>query len=139
MINNYTGVGRVAGDAELKYTGGGVPNLKFSFCINKSFQQNGEWVNKPHFFNCIVWGKYAEAMQKHLTKGRQIGIIGELAHNPWTDSEGRKHNDVNIIVNSISLLAKPQGSGSGGSVPEPPGDYGQRHGNPDVPPDDIPF
>ena len=136
MINNYVGVGRVTANAELKYTGGGVACLKFSICINKSFMKEGEWVNKPHFFNCIIWGKYAETMQKHLTKGRQIGVVGELAHNPWTDNKDVKHNDVNIIVNSVSLMAQPKNGGDNGGHDAPP-EGGQ--GGSDGPPDDIPF
>jgi single-strand DNA-binding protein len=136
MVNNFVGVGRMTANAELKYTGGGVACLNFSICINKSYMKGGDWVNKPNFFNCVVWGKYAEAMQKHLTKGRQIGVIGELSQDAWTDGKGTKHSKVNIIVNSISLLALPKNGGNI-SGQEPPPEAGQ--GETDVPPDDIPF
>ena len=140
MINNYTGVGRLTANSELKYTSSGVACLKFSICINKSYMKGGEWVNKANFFNCVVWGKYAEAMQKHLTKGRQIGVIGELDYNAWTDSSGGKHHDISIVVNSISLMAQPK-NGNAGSADtgghEPPR-QGQADGSEDAP-DNPPF
>ena len=136
MINNFTGVGRMTANAELKYTGSGVACLKFSICINKSYMKGGEWVNKPNFLNCIIWGKYGETMQKHLTKGRQIGVIGELDQNTWTDNSGNRHSGINIIINSISLMAQPKSGGDTGGH-EPPPNGGQ--GGSDVPPDEVPF
>ena len=136
MINNFVGVGRITKNAELKYTQSGTAKTVFSICINKSFMRGGAWENKPNFFNCIVWGKYGEAMQKHLTKGRQIGVVGELDHNPWTDNSGVKHNDINIVIHSISLMAQPKSGGDTGGH-EPPPDRGQ--GGSDAPPDDVPF
>jgi single-strand DNA-binding protein len=136
MINNFTGVGRLTGNAELKYTSSGVACLKFSICINKSYMKGGEWVNKANFFNCVVWGKYAEAMQKHLTKGRQIGVIGELDYNAWTDGQGGKHHEITIVINSISLMAQPKNGGDiGGHENNPP----EGEGGTEAPPDNIPF
>lgn len=136
MINNYVGVGRMTADAELKYTKGGIAKLNFSICINKSYKKGGEWENKANFFKCVVWGKYAEAMQKHLTKGRLIGVEGELNQDSWVDNNGGKHSAVNIIVKSISLMALPKnGGGSHEPPPDDPGQYEDQGGQPD----DIPF
>ena len=136
MINNWTGVGRVTRDAELSFLGSGTAKLKFSICINKSFKQGGEWKNKANFFDCIVWGKYGETMHKHLTKGRLMGVIGELSHDQWTDNSGKQHNRVNVIVHSISLMAQPKNGGeNSGHEPPPEGEYiGSEN-----PPDEIPF
>ena len=125
MINHCVQVGRLAGDAELKYTGNGAAVAKFSICVNDSYKKDGEWVDRPYFFKCVVWGKYAEAMAPHLTKGRLIGIEGKLTHNPWTDGNGSKHNDFSIVVASIHLFPKPGGGDSAKNNkpenhPEPP-------------------
>jgi single-strand DNA-binding protein len=136
MINNFVGVGRLTGDAELKYLGNGTAKTAFSFCINKSYMKGGEWQNKANFFRCIIWGKYGESMHKHLTKGRQIGIVGELDQNTWTDNSGVKHNEINIIVNSISLMARPKNGGDTGGH-ETSQERGQS-GSSDLP-DEPPF
>jgi single-strand DNA-binding protein len=109
MINHYTGIGRITANAELKFTNNNVACMHFSICINDAYKKDGEWVEKPNFFRCTVWGKYAEAMQKHMTKGKQIGIEGKLSQNTWEDSNGAKHNDVTIVVDNIALLSFPKG------------------------------
>jgi single-strand DNA-binding protein len=107
MINHFTGVGRLTADAELKHTAGGTAAAKFAFCINDSYKKDGVWQERPYFFNCIVWGKYAAAMHEHLTKGRLVGIEGKLTHNPWKDGNGTPHNDCSITVSRIHLFQKP--------------------------------
>jgi len=139
MINHLTEVGRLTADAELKYTSAGAPVAKFSICVNDPYKKDGNWVERPYFFNCVVWGKYAEAMIKHLTKGRLIGVEGKLTHNPWTDNNGSKHNDCSIVVASLHLFPKPGSGNNEGSHPEnnqePP------QGKDGTPPyeDEIPF
>jgi single-strand DNA-binding protein len=109
-LNHFTGIGRVTGDAETRYAASGTSCTKFSICINKTWKdKNGERKNKPNFFNCVLWGKYGELMQKYLTKGKQIGIEGELEQNTWTDNGGSNHSAVQITVNEIELLASPRG------------------------------
>jgi single-stranded DNA-binding protein len=71
-------------------------------------------------------------MSKYLTKGKQIGVAGELEQNIWQGNDGAKHNMVQINVSEISLLASPRGV-SGGNESPPPGK------NADPGEDDIPF
>ena len=140
MINHITEVGRLIADAELKFTNSGAAVAKFSICVNDPYKKDGNWIERPYFFNCVVWGKYAEAMNQHLTKGRLIGVEGKLTHNPWTDGNGSKHNDCSIVVSSIHLFPKPGSSDSAKNTkpenhPEPP------QGGGETPPyeDEIPF
>jgi single-strand DNA-binding protein len=108
MINHCTAIGRITANAELKFTNGGTACMHFSICVNDAYKKDGEWVEKPNFFRCTVWGKYAEAMQKHMTKGKQVGIEGKLNQNVWEDSNGIKHNEVTIVVDNIALLSSPK-------------------------------
>jgi single-strand DNA-binding protein len=119
MINHFVGVGRLTAEADFRYTANGTACVKFSLCINKSIKKGDNWEEKPHFFNCVVWGKYAEAMKKHMNKGRRVGIEGELSHNPWTDNQGVKHNDVSIVVNNITLLDAPRSGDNHNQGKEP--------------------
>jgi len=137
MINNFVGVGRMTGDAELKYTKNQTAVLNFSICINKSYMKEGQWENKANFFKCVIWGKYAEVMHKHLTKGRLVGVEGELNQDSWSDNSGGKHSSVNIIVKSISLMALPKNGGNNGSHEPSPDERGQYDS--DGKPDEVPF
>jgi len=135
MINHFIGVGHLTSSMELKYTNSGSAFGKFSICINDSYKKDNEWINTPHFFNCVMWGKYAESMSKHMTKGRLIGVEGKLTQNPWTDKNDIKHNDYSIVIDNIHLFPKPGAcSSTGNTQPEneapqgeeksPPGEEG---------------
>jgi single-strand DNA-binding protein len=134
-MNHFIGIGRLTGGAELKYTNSNTPYVKFSICINKVWKdKNGERQEKPNFFNCIMWGKYGESMQKYLTKGKQVAIEAELEQNTWQDNGGANHSTLQLTVNELYLLASPRGENSGA---EPPPPEGKKNNAPGA--DDIPF
>ena len=111
-LNKFTATGRLTGNAELRYTANGTACTSFSIACNKSYKQNDEWTEKAHFFNCVIWGKYGEAMQKHLTKGKQIAIAAELNHKPWKDKNEALHNDIVLNVQNLVLLSSPKNKSS---------------------------
>jgi single-strand DNA-binding protein len=120
-MNYFIGIGRLTDSAELKHIQNGTAVTKFSICINKVWRDKDEnRQEKPNFFNCVLWGKYGESMSKYLTKGKQIGIAGELEQNAWEDNGRTRHNSVQINVSEISLLASPRNE-SGGHESPPPG------------------
>jgi single-strand DNA-binding protein len=119
-MNYFIGIGRLTDSAELKHIQNGTAVTKFSICINKVWRdKDGNRQEKPNFFNCVLWGKYGESMSKYLTKGKQIGIAGELEQNAWEDSGGTRHNSVQINVSEISLLASPRNEGGEHKSPPP--------------------
>lgn len=69
-------------------------------------------LKKLIFFNCVIWGKYGEAMQKHLTKGKQIAIEAELNHKPWKDKNEALHNDIVLNIQNLVLLSSPKNKNS---------------------------
>jgi len=109
-INSVVLVGRITKDGELSYTKGGTPILKMAIAVNKSMkQQDGTYKDAASFFDLAVWGKYGEAMAKHCTKGKQLGIQGELEQQRWTDQSGANKSKVVINVRNMELLADPKG------------------------------
>ena len=141
-INHVVLVGRLTRDAELKYTNTGFPVAKLGIAINRRRKKDETWVEEAHFFNVTVFGKTAESLQPYLTKGKQVGIEGELRQSRW-EQNGQPRSSVDIIANNIQLL----GSRAGGS--NQGGNYQSSGSNMDAavsnaPPiddfeDDIPF
>lgn len=133
-LNKFTATGRITANAELKYTQSGTACTTFSIAVNKSYKKDDTWEERVHFFNCTIWGKYGESMQKHLVKGKQIAIEAELNHNPWTDKNEVRHNDVVLNIQNIVLLSSPKTKGQASDIQDTPqaastGEY----------PDNIPF
>ena len=45
---------------------------------------DGEWVDKPNYFNVTVWGAQGENCARYLSKGRPVAIDGRLEWREWT-------------------------------------------------------
>ena len=100
-INSVTLVGRLTRDAEIKSTQGGTTFAKFALAVNRyAGKDKGEEVS---FIDCTLWGKQADAVGKYLTKGKQVGVVGELQQERW-EKDGQKHSKLTVTVRSIQLL-----------------------------------
>lgn len=96
MANIVIMVGRVTADPDIKDLGNGKMIAKYSLAVNRAFKREGE--PDADFFNCTAFNKAAEFAQKYLTKGKKILIRGELRNNDYTNKDGQKVRNVEIIV-----------------------------------------
>ncbi len=113
-INRVVLVGRLVRDAELKYTSGGLAITTFAVAINRRRKQGDDWVDEANFFDIVLMGRQGEAVQRYLTKGKQVGIEGELRQNRW-EQDGQKRSKVEIFATNLQLLGGRDGGESGGS------------------------
>jgi len=111
-INHVVLVGRLTRDAELRYANSGTAICVFSIGNTYSMKQGDQWVEESNFFNCVMFGRRAEALHKYLTKGKQIGVDGALRYSKW-EQDGQTRSKVEVHVNEIQLLGG-RDSGSGG-------------------------
>ena len=102
-INHVTLVGRLTRDAELKYTNSGQAVSNISLAVNQRRRRDDQWVDEAHFFDCVVWGRTAEALNPYLVKGKQVGVEGQLRQSRW-EQEGRTRSRVEISVINLQLL-----------------------------------
>ena len=102
-INNVNVSGNLGRDAELKSTASGTPALQFSVCVNDRTNQNGQWVDRPNWVPCVMYGNRANALSQHLLKGTKVSITGKLRQNQW-ERDGQKHSRLEVIVNEIELM-----------------------------------
>lgn len=113
-INHVTLVGRLTRDAELKYSNGGMAICEFSLAINARRKKGDEWVDEANFFDVTLFGRQGEAIQRYLTKGKQVGVEGRLNQDRWQTQDGQNRSKVNVIANNVMLLGGRDGGGSGG-------------------------
>ena len=140
-INRVILVGRLTRDAELKYTSGGTAVSKFGLAINRRRKVGDQWEEEPSFFDVVVWGRVAEALNQYLVKGKQIGVDGELRQSRW-EQDGQKRSRVEIHANNIQLLGARGDAGAagvGGAPRTQSTDSGDSAGYRDDFEDDIPF
>jgi len=113
-INSVTIVGNLTRDAELKSTSGGMAVCKFSVAVNRRVKKGDGWETEAGFSDVNLWGRQAESLGRYLTKGKQVGIAGELRQERW-QQDGQTRSKVLIVANNIQLLGadrekRPQGN-----------------------------
>ena len=111
-INKVVIVGRLTRDAELKFTGNGMPVCKFSIAVNRSRKSGDQWEDEANFFDVVIWGKKGEALNQYLVKGKAIGVEGELRQERWADQSGHNRSRIEIVANNIQLFGDNQKSQS---------------------------
>ena len=96
-INTWLGCGRLTKDAELTTTQKGTVIAKFRMAVND--RRNEDTL----FLNILCFGKMAEALKDHLTKGRLVGVQGKLKIDDYQDKDGNPKNSICVMADEISL------------------------------------
>ena len=120
-MNQFNGVGRITKDGDLRFAAGsGNAVLKFSIAIDRRFKKEGQ--KEVDFFNCIMFGKYAESIAPYILKGKLISVTGSLQTGNY-EKDGIKRYTTDIVVNELKLLEKksydsttPQDTGNGEGI-----------------------
>ena len=115
-LNRVTLVGRLTRDPELRHTGGGDPICSIRLaCSSRGRGDDGQWTDKPNYFDVTVFGRQAETASTYLAKGRRIGVDGRLSWREWQAQDGSKRQSVEVIANDVFFLdSRGDGEGGGG-------------------------
>ncbi len=103
MAFKVFGAGRLTADPELRYSQGTNQTAvaKFSLAADRKFKKDGKPV--ADFFDCTVFGKQAEFVAKYFKKGNKMIVNGELQNDNYTDKNGVKRYNTQIIVDEIEF------------------------------------
>jgi len=103
-INRVELSGNLTRDPELSVSKNGKTMLKFGLAVG---EKRGD-KELTHFFDCIIWGGYAETMQKYLHKGQKVALAGSLNYSSWSDPKsGYKRSKVEVYVRDIDTMGPP--------------------------------
>lgn len=99
MINQVTLAGNTGSDVDLQYS---KTNVAIAYVrLATSEKYNGE--EKTTWHNIKAFGKIAETLAKHVTKGRKIMVQGRLDYYSW-EKDGVQHTKSEIIVEKLFFL-----------------------------------
>ncbi|TML74045.1 MAG: single-stranded DNA-binding protein [Actinobacteria bacterium] len=115
-INRVVLVGNLTRDPELRHTPSGTAVCKLRIAVNtRQKDAQGNWGDKPNYFDVTVWGNQGESCAQFLSKGRPVGVDGRLDWREWDAQDGTKRQAVEIIADTVQFLGgRPDGEGGGG-------------------------
>ncbi|MBE0429359.1 MAG: single-stranded DNA-binding protein [Thermoleophilia bacterium] len=147
-INRVVLTGNLTRDPELRQTPNGKSVCTLGLAVNERYKNEaGEWVERPNFFDIVVWGAQAENCERYLSKGRPVAVDGRLSYRSWEAQDGSKRSKVEVVANTVQFLGSRQDQGAAVGSPVTAGaassgldpdtsDFDSPAGVPD---DDIPF
>jgi len=110
-FNQFTGIGTLTRDVEIKYTPSGSAVSNVSLAINDKYTtKSGEKREDVLFLECVLWGKTAELAGQYLAKGKQVLFSGRLKQENWDDkTTGQKRSKIVLNVDDMQFLGGPSG------------------------------
>lgn len=114
-MNKVILMGRLVADPEFSMTASGIAKCTFRIAVDRDYNKPGE-EKQSDFFRITCWRQTAELVDKYFVKGKPILVEAKIQNNNYTDRDGVKHYQDDIVADRVSfLLSDPTRTGSGNS------------------------
>jgi single-strand DNA-binding protein len=126
-MNTVILMGRLTRDPEIRYSAGenATGFASYRLAVDRRFKREGQ--PEADFFNCVVFGRQVEFVEKYFHKGIKIVIQGRVENDNYTDRDGRMVYGTRIVVENQefaeSKAASQQSAGGYRAPADPQGGY----------------
>ena len=100
MLNHITLQARLVRDPELRRLPSGKSVASVSVACERDFSKEGE-EKETDFIDIVAFGGTADHLAKYYTKGRMIIVSGRLQIRTWTDKDGNKRRNAEVVAESV--------------------------------------
>jgi len=131
-LNQMQLIGHLGKDPELRHTQKGQAVCTVSLATSYKTKGGEERVT---WHRVVAWDGHAENLAKYTQKGSQVWVEGRMDYRPYTDSQGIKRVQAEVVVSRVEFLSGKPGKKTDEAQTELPLSEG------DVPVDesDMPF
>lgn len=132
-MNKAIITGRLTKDVDLRTTQTGKFVTSFTVAVDRMDEGTD-------FIDCVAWGKTAENMQRYLSKGRKVLVLGRLSKRSYEDRNGNKRSLTEVVAENVEFLdsRSQQSAPLAGANRAPDAEYSADDYIP-VGDDDLPF
>ena len=108
-LNKIMIIGNLTRDPEVTFTQGGVAVCKISVATSESWtdKTSGEKREETEFHRVVFFGKQAEVIGKHFSKGKPIYVEGRNKTSKYT-KDGSDRYSTDIIANNFQFIGSKQ-------------------------------
>lgn len=96
-MNKAIITGRLTKDVDLRTTQSGKFVTSFTVAVDRMDEG-------ADFIDCVAWGKTAENMQRYLSKGSKVLVLGRLSKRSYEDRNGNKRTLTEVVAESVEFL-----------------------------------
>jgi single-strand DNA-binding protein len=93
-------IGHLGKDPELRTTQDGKQFANFTMAVKTGYGERAI----STWYNCVAFGKTAEAVSKYLKKGDATTITGEPSLRQYTTKDGNKGQSLEVAVDKLVLI-----------------------------------
>lgn len=113
MLNKIFIMGRLTADPELRRTNNGTAVTSLTLAVDRDFK-NADGTKDTDFISVVAWRNQAEFLAKYFTKGRMAVVEGRLQMRDWTDKDGNKRRNAEVIADNVYFGDSRSDNASGG-------------------------
>lgn len=114
MINMVALMGRLTYEPELRTTPSGVSVLRFQVACDRNYQKDSQ-NRQADFIDCVAWRQTAEFIKRNFHKGSMIAVEGTIQTSNYTDKDGNKRKQIEVLANNVSFCGGKSENGSQGT------------------------
>ena len=98
-------IGNIGSELELKKTGTGKSQLRFSLATNYKYKDSeGKHVERTDWHKIVAYGTHAEIIHNYCEKGSRILVSGRITTRQYKDKDEVDRSITELIVNSVFFL-----------------------------------
>jgi len=107
-INRVVLVGRLTRDPELRELPSGISVCGLRVACNSSRRDaDGEYQERPNFFDVSVYRASAESVSRYTCKGSRVAVDGRLEWREWETADQQKRQAVSVVADTVQFLDNP--------------------------------
>ena len=104
-MNKVIIMGNLGQDPDTRYMPSGSAVTQISVATNRSWKdrESGEQKTETDWHRCVAYGKTAEIIGEHFTKGRRILIEGRIKYGKY-EKDGHTNYTTDIVIERFEFV-----------------------------------
>ena len=107
-------MGRMTYEPELRSTPNGLSVIRFQVACDRTYQKDSQ-NRQADFIDCVAWRQTAEFISRYFHKGSMIAVEGTIQTSNFTDKNGAKRKQIEVLANNVSFCGGKAENGSQGT------------------------
>lgn len=100
-LNRIVIMGRLTKDPDIRHTSSGVCVAGFTLAVDRDFKDKQTGERETDFIDVVAWRNTGEFVGRNFSKGRAAVVEGSLQIRNWTDKEGNKRRNAEVIADNV--------------------------------------